>query len=80
MSDVHLSTPSHERTGVGRPARTYLQQHPTYTGCCLEDLLNTMDDNDECRKRELRKSVLAARHDDDNDHEKHVTILKKTTT
>ena len=37
------------------------------TGCCLEDLPESMDDRDEWRERELRKSVLAAQHDDSLD-------------
>ena len=38
-------------TSVGRPARTYLQQLCTDTGCSLEDLLETMDDRDGERER-----------------------------
>ena len=35
----------------GRPARSYLQQQYTDTGCNLEDLPKTMDDRDEWRGR-----------------------------
>ena len=53
---VHISvvlqwTPSHGRVGVGLPARTYPHQLCTNTGCCLEDLPNTIDHRDEWRGR-----------------------------
>ena len=64
VRDVLLWTPSHGRVGVGRP-RTYLQQLCVDTGYSLEDLPEVMDDKDEWQ--ESRKSVLAARHDDDDD-------------
>ena len=58
ISDVLLWTPSYGQTGVGRltPARTYLQQLCTVTGCSLEDLTNGMDDRDEWsgRVQEIR--------------------------
>ena len=40
-SFLPIWTPSHGRTGVGRPARTY-QQFYTDTGCGLEDLPEAM--------------------------------------
>ena len=44
ISDVPLLAPSHERESVVRLTRTYQQQLCTDTGCCLEDLLEAMDD------------------------------------
>ena len=41
MSGVFRWTPSHGRVIVGC----------TETECCLEDLLETMDDRDECQER-----------------------------
>ena len=38
ISDVPLRTPSHGRAKTERPARTYIQQLCTDTGCSLEDL------------------------------------------
>ena len=51
ISDVLQWTPSYERASVGWPARTYLQQLCTDIGCSLEDLLEVMDDREECRER-----------------------------
>ena len=39
----------------------------SHTGCSEEDQPEVMDDRDGWRKRELGKSVRAARHDDDDD-------------
>ena len=70
--------PSYGRAGVGQPARTYLQQLCTHTGCSLEALPEAMDDWDEWREserermrerereRESGKSVKEARHDNDD--------------
>ena len=44
ISDIFLWTLSHGRAKVGLPARTYIQQLCTDTGCSLEDLLEAMDD------------------------------------
>ena len=44
IRDVLLETPLHGRAKGGRPARTYRQQLSADTGCCLEDLLEAMDD------------------------------------
>ena len=47
ISDILLWTPSHGRTSIGRPARTYLQQFCSDSGRSLEDLLaEAMDDRD----------------------------------
>ena len=43
--------PSHEPAGVGRPARTYLQQLFTDTGFSPDDLPNAMDHRYEWRGR-----------------------------
>ena len=58
ISDVLLWTPSHGWTRFGRPARTYLQQFCTDTGCSMEDLPRPMDNKGECleRVREIRAS------------------------
>ena len=55
-SDILLGTPSHGRAKAGWPARTYIQQLNTDTGCSLEDLPGAMDDNEGWRKwvREIR--------------------------
>ena len=50
LSDVLLWNPLHRRTGGGRPARTYIQQLCTDTGCTLEDPSNAMDERDEWRE------------------------------
>ena len=55
---------------VGQQTKTYRQQICTNTGCNLEDLLGAMDDRDEWRERESRKSVLAARLDDNDDYKR----------
>ena len=58
ISNVFLRTPSHGQAGVRRPARTYLHQLSTDTGCSLEDLPNGMDDRDKWqgRVREIHTS------------------------
>ena len=43
--------PNHRRANVGHPARTYLQQLCTDTGCSLEDLPNAIDDREEWQRR-----------------------------
>ena len=53
--------PSHGRAKAERPARTYMQQLCADTGCSLEDLPGVMDG-----ERGSGKSMLAVRHDDDN--------------
>ena len=51
ISDILLWTPSHGRAKAGRPARTYVQQLYSNTGCRPEHLPEAMDDRDECRER-----------------------------
>ena len=46
ISDVLLWTTTHRWASVGWPARTYLYQLCTDTGCSLEDLPTTIDDRD----------------------------------
>ena len=46
ISDVLQWTSSHGRAKAGRPARTYIQQLCTDTGCILADLPGAMDDRD----------------------------------
>ena len=47
ISDILLWTPSYKRAKVGQPAKTYIQQLCTDTGCSLEDLRGAMNDRDE---------------------------------
>ena len=56
---------SHGCASVSWPTRTYPEQLCIDTGCSLEDLLEVMDDGTN-GKRELGKSMLATRHDDDD--------------
>ena len=58
ISHVLLWTPSHGRTRVGQPARIYLKQLCTDTGCSLNGQPRAMDDRDEWqeRVREFRAS------------------------
>ena len=51
ISDLFPWTPSHKRTSVGRPTRTYLQQLCTDIACSLEDLPEVMDDRDKWQER-----------------------------
>ena len=51
IRDVLLWIPTHGRTKVGRPARTYIQQLCEDTGCCPEDLPRAMNDREEWRER-----------------------------
>ena len=60
ISDVLLWTPLHGRAKAGRPARTYIQQLSTDTGCCPKDLPEAMGDREGI-------SMLMVRHDDDDD-------------
>ena len=43
-------TPTHGHAIVGRPARAYLHQFCTDTGCSFEDPLGAMDDRDSWRE------------------------------
>ena len=51
ISEILLRTPSHERAKAGRPARTYIHQLYTDTGCSLEDQPEAMDDRERWRER-----------------------------
>ena len=51
ISDVLPWTPSHDRAKAGRPAKTYMQQLCTDTGCSPEDLPEPMNDREEWRER-----------------------------
>ena len=63
ISDVLLWTPTYGWAKVGRPARTYIQQLCEHTVCSPKDLLEAVNDREKWREI----SVLAARHDDDDD-------------
>ena len=66
ISDVLLWTPAHGCAGVGRPARTYIQQLCEDTGCNPEDLRGRwMIGRNGGRRSGI--SAQAARHDDDDD-------------
>ena len=62
VSDVLLWTPAYGQSKAGRPARTYIQQLCDDMGCNPDDLPEAMN-----RDRGSGISVLAARHDDDDD-------------
>ena len=66
ISDVLLWTPTYGQAKAGRPARTYIQQLREDTGCNLKTYQKrwTIGRSGE---RGLEISVLAARHDDDDD-------------
>ena len=51
VSDVLLRAPTYGRAKAGRPARTYIQQLYTDTGCDLEDQPEAIDDREWCRER-----------------------------
>ena len=57
---------SYGRTSFGRPTITDLRKLCIDTGCSLEDLREAIDDRDEWRESDSRKSVLAVRHDDND--------------
>ena len=67
ISDVLLWTPSYGRTKAGQPARTYMQQLCEDTGCNPEDLPEATNDWEEWRERASEASMLAARHNEDDD-------------
>ena len=67
VSDVLMWTPAYGQSKAGRPARTYIQQLWDDTGCNSEDLPETMNDRETWRERGSGISVLAARHDDDDE-------------
>ena len=76
ISDVLLWTPTYGRAKAELPARTYIQQLCEDTGYSPEDLPEAMNDREKWRER-VRISVLAARHDDDDDD---VSIYLKPDT
>ena len=51
ISDVLLWTPAYDQAKAGRPARTYTQQLCEDTGCCPEDLPESMNDREKWRER-----------------------------
>ena len=67
ISDVLLWTPTYCRAKAGRPARTDIQQLCEDTGCSPEDLPEGMNDKEKVAERGSGISVLAARHDDDDE-------------
>ena len=67
VSDLLLWTPAYGQSKAGRPARTYIQQLCDHTRCNTEDLPEAMNDRETWRERGSGISVLAARHDDDDD-------------
>ena len=72
ISDVLLWTSSNGQAKAGRPARTYIQQLCEDTGCSPEDLPEAMNDREDWWEGS-GISVLAARHDDDDD----LTVCKQ---
>ena len=72
VSDVLLWTPAYGQSKAGRPARTYTQQLCDDTGCNPEDLPEAMNDRETWRERS-GMSLLAARHDDDDDNTAEAT-------
>ena len=50
VRDVLLWIPAHGQAKAGRPARTYIQQVCTNTGCSSEDLPKAMDDREVWRE------------------------------
>ena len=67
VSDELLWTPAYGQSEAGRPARTYIQQLCDDTGCNPEDLPEAMNDRETWGERGSGISVLAARHDDDDE-------------
>ena len=51
ISDILLWTPSRKRARAEQPARTYLQQLGTDTGCSMENLPEAMDNRDKWQER-----------------------------
>ena len=51
ISDILSVAPTHGCASAGRPARTYLQQPCTDTGCSLEDLPGAIDHRGRLRER-----------------------------
>ena len=75
VSDVILWTPAYGQSKAGRPSRTYIQQLCEDTGCNPENLPEAMNDRETGRERGSGISVLAARHDDDDDIYKENLVI-----
>ena len=75
ISDVLLWTPTYGQAKAGQTAWTFIQKHSEDTGCSSEDQPEAMND----REWGSGISVLAARHDDDDDEIKdcNPTICRK---
>ena len=67
IMDVLLWTPTYGRAKAGRPARTYIQQLCEDTGCSLEKTCQKRWTIGKSGERGSGISVLAARHDDEED-------------
>ena len=74
ISDVLLWTPIYGRAKAGQTSQTYIQQLSEDTGCRPEDLPEAMTIGGS-GERGSGISVLAARHDDDDDVTKLNLIL-----
>ena len=57
---ISYNTLAHVRASVGQPAKTYLHQLCTNTGCNLEDLQGAVDDRDGWHEREPGNFMLSA--------------------
>ena len=66
ISDILLWTSLYGRAKAGHPAKTYIQQLCANTWCSLEDLPEAMDNREGWRER-IRRFMLKARHNDDDD-------------
>ena len=60
ISNILPWTPSHGRAKVGWPARIYIQQLCSDTGCDLEDLPGAMDDRDGWQERAREICAISA--------------------
>ena len=67
IRDVLLWIPSYGRAKAGWPTRTNIQQLSEDTRCSPEDQPEAMNDREGWREREPGISVLAARHDDNDE-------------
>ena len=70
-----MAPTTYGHASAGWRARTYQQQLCTDTGCSLEDLPGSIDnDRDGCRVRESGISMLESRFDDDDDIYIYVSV------
>ena len=53
-SDLLLWYPNHRKRSRGRPAKTYIDQISSDTGCEREELSNAMQDRDGLRERVMK--------------------------